>query len=141
MASTKNQGDGHSADDSPKKCLRSSTRNQHFTCHDDQDDDPNEHFFPSEGSVHSDDMMDITDYKPGMCHKDDNPTNRYIHQKQNQHLTERNYEQLVDHEAAQSYYPDTPEQEILNTYYPVSKDVCWWSWCAWCRSTTNSVTS
>jgi hypothetical protein len=115
MSTSKNQGDGMSVDDSPKKRLRSSTRSQHITCNDDQDNDSNKHLFPSGGSVQSDNMMDITDYQPGMFHTDDNPTNRYIHQKQNQQLTERNCEQLVDHEAAQSYYqtPGTRNLEYL----------------------------
>jgi hypothetical protein len=51
------------------------------------------------------------------------PTDTYIRNKINI-LLKRNYEQLVNHEAAQSYYLDTPQQEILNTYHPVSKDVC-----------------
>jgi hypothetical protein len=36
----------------------------------------------------------------------------------------RNNEHLVDHESAQSYYSDTTEEGVLNTYYPVSKDAC-----------------
>jgi hypothetical protein len=69
-------------------------------------------------------MMDITDYKPCLFHEFDDQTDLYIYQKQHLHLTVRNNEQLDDHESAQSYYPDTTEQEVLNSYYPVSKDVC-----------------
>ena len=41
MALSKIQGDGHSVDDSPKKRLRSSTRNLPSLFHNDQDNDPN----------------------------------------------------------------------------------------------------
>jgi hypothetical protein len=59
-----------------------------------------------------------------LFHEFADQTDRYLYQKQYHHPTVRNYEQLVHHESAQSYYSDTTEQEVLNTYYPVSKDVC-----------------
>jgi endogenous inhibitor of DNA gyrase (YacG/DUF329 family) len=117
MFISKNQGDGISVFNSPKKRLRSSTKKLPSNVHNDQDNDPNEHFFPSGGSVQSDDMMDITDYKSGLFHEFADQTDRYLYQKQHHHPTVRNYEQLVHHESAQSYYSDTTEQEILHTYY------------------------
>jgi hypothetical protein len=62
MFISKNQGDGTSVFDSPKKRLRSSTKKIPSNVHNNQDNDPNDHFFPSGGSVQADDMMDITDY-------------------------------------------------------------------------------
>jgi hypothetical protein len=69
MLISNNQGDGLSVFDSPKKRLRSSTQKTISNVHNDQDNDPNEHYFPSGGSVQSDDMMDITDYKSDLFHE------------------------------------------------------------------------
>jgi hypothetical protein len=69
-------------------------------------------------------MMDITDYLPNFCHDDNNPTSQYISTIQDQQRTETHYLQLVDHETALSYDTDSREPEILNTHYPVSKNIC-----------------
>jgi hypothetical protein len=136
MSTSKNQGDGMSVYDSPKKRLRSSTRNLPSNFHDDQDNDPNEHFFPSGGSVQSDDMMDITDYKPGLFHELDDQTDRYLYQKQHLHPIARKYEHLVDHESAQSYYSNTTETGSLE-YYACSHVV--WTTQGWeCSNPTGS---
>jgi hypothetical protein len=62
--------------------------------------------------------------EPGLFHEFADQTDRYLYHNQHLYPTVRQYEQLVHHESAQSYYSDTTEQEVLNTYYPVSKDVC-----------------